>query len=209
MANGQSIDADVVILGTGIQPNTEFIQGSVNLSKDGGIETNSFLQTSNANIYAAGDVAAYPNWYSGDRTRVEHYSEAIQQGQVAAYNMLGKNVNHDVIPFFWTRQWGGSLQYVGNGTGFDNVWVNGSLDDKKFFAYYAKGEKILGIAAMGVSPTTMLLSQAMQLDVLPNLSELKSGKVTIEDVRKRINQKKGKSSCRRHKCQHKKSVWKG
>mmetsp|Transcript_34973 Transcript_34973/g.31521 ORF Transcript_34973/g.31521 Transcript_34973/m.31521 type:complete len:472 (+) Transcript_34973:471-1886(+) len=204
LSNGQTLDADVVILGTGVSPNSEIVKGAVNLSKDGGIETNSHLQTSNNNIFAAGDVAAYPNWYSGDRTRVEHYSEAIQQGQVAAYNMLGKGVNHDAIPFFWTRQWGTSLQYVGNGQGYDNVWVDGDVAKKNFFAYYAKGEKILGVAAMGKSPATMVLNQAMQLDLLPNLSDLKNGKVSLDDIRKKVNEKKGKSNCRRHKCQHKK-----
>lgn len=200
LTDGTKLDADVVILGTGIQPNTEFVSNALNLEKDGAIPTNEYLQTANEDIFAAGDIVNFPYWYSNQRVRIEHYSEAIQQGQIAAYNMLGRKVAHTAIPFFWTRHYNSSLQYVGNATGFDSVYVDGDTSKQNFLAYYSKGDKILAVAGMGKSPLTMVISQAMQVNALPSLSDIKSGTVTLEDLKKKLQGMKGKGGCRRAGC---------
>mmetsp|Transcript_24189 Transcript_24189/g.27900 ORF Transcript_24189/g.27900 Transcript_24189/m.27900 type:complete len:524 (+) Transcript_24189:1-1572(+) len=113
LSDGTVLDADVVILGTGIQPTTQCVQEGVELERDGSIRVDPFLKTSADNIYAAGDVASYPYWVTGKRARVEHWNHATQQGEVAAFNMLGKQIPYDNIPFFWTRNYMKTLQYAG------------------------------------------------------------------------------------------------
>ena len=83
-------------------PNTGFLKG-VRMDQQGGIETDIYHKSSQPNVFAVGDVASYPYFYSGQQVRVEHYNEAIFQGYIAALNMLDKKVVNDNIPFFWTR----------------------------------------------------------------------------------------------------------
>lgn len=199
-ADGSHLDADAVILGTGIQPNTELVSKSLRIAPDGGIFADVFLKTARENIYCAGDVCSFPYWYTGSRARVEHYNEAIQQGSIAAFNMLDKKVPHDSIPFFWTRHWDKSLHYVGYAPEFNDVYVEGSLKDLNFVAYYIKDDHILAAAAMNKSPIPMVLNQAMQLNVMPTATELKAGKVTLEDIKKRIQAKKGACKCKKDDC---------
>lgn len=203
LTDGTKIPADVVILGTGIQPNTEFAAKAVDLQADGGITTDLYLRTTNKDIFAAGDVAAYPYWYLGDRVRVEHYNEAFQQGAVAAFNMLERKVPNDQIPFFWTRFWNSSLQYIGHCKNYDEVYVDGDLnniDNLQFVAYYLQKDRVIGAAVYGRSPLAMIFNGAMQLNVMPTGTEIKAGKVTIDDIKKRVAQKKGGHACRKQNC---------
>jgi len=200
LTSGERLEADMVLLGTGVQPNTELVSHSLRISSDGGIYTDPFMRTVNHDIFAAGDCASYPFWYTGERVRVEHYSAAIQQGSIAAYNMLDRNVPNDAIPFFWTRFFNRTLQHIGNQKGFDKFHVEGDLDKLEFIAYYIKGNQIVSAAAMNKSPMLMLLNAAMELNVLPTASELIEGKVTLEDIKKRVLEKKGKLKCKREIC---------
>lgn len=84
-----------------------------------GIKTDAFLKTSQKDVYAAGDVASYPYWYTGQQIRIEHWNEAIHQGEVAALNMLGKKFPMDNIPFFWSRAFNQSIQYIGKISKYD------------------------------------------------------------------------------------------
>jgi apoptosis-inducing factor 3 len=122
MADGSSLDADIVILGTGVTPNTWFLEGGVALDADGGLNTDVFLRsTSHKDIYGAGDIASFPYFYTTERVRVEHISEAIATGAFAAMNMAGKMVPVNSVPFFWTRAFNRSISYVGNHKEYDDV----------------------------------------------------------------------------------------
>lgn len=122
LKDGTVLDADMVILGTGVSPNTWFLNGGVALDNDGGLNTDAFLRsTSHKDIYGAGDVASFPYFYTAERTRVEHISEAMGMGAFAAMNMTGKMVPYNGVPFFWTRAFNKSLAYVGNTKTYDNV----------------------------------------------------------------------------------------
>ena len=94
LADGTRLSADLVVIGVGVRPNSELVSKAVDLAQDGGIVADKYLRTSNENVYTAGDVASIPFWLTGSRVRIEHYNEAIQQGMIAAYNMLGKQVSH-------------------------------------------------------------------------------------------------------------------
>jgi len=205
LEDGTQLPADIVIVGVGVRPNSDPVANSVKLADDGSIDADIYLRSSNENVFAAGDVASYPSWYTGSKQRIEHYNEAIQQGQIAAYSMLGKQVPHKNIPFFWTRQYEKSLQYVGYGSKYDQVHIDGDLKNFTFVAYYGLNNRIVAAAAMGKLNVPMIISQAMQTGVLPTFEEVKSGQVTVDEIKKRIQAKKGASTCKREGCQHKKA----
>lgn len=122
LQNGKSLDADLVIMGIGATPATWFLKDTVALDKDGGVNTDVFLRsTSNKDVFAAGDIASYPYFYTAERVRVEHISEAIGQGAHAALNMVGKMQPYAGVPFFWTRAFNKSLACVGVINGYDKV----------------------------------------------------------------------------------------
>ena len=137
-------------MGLGVHPNTEFLKGSgIQLATDGGVICDPFLQTSVKDIYAAGDIASYPYWPTGGRVRTEHWVTALDQGSFAAFNMLNKYVPYGEIPFFWTRQHNKSLMFIGDNTGYADIYISGDLENQKFVAYYIdKDDKVIACAGM-------------------------------------------------------------
>jgi len=204
--DNSEIETDLVILGTGIRPNVDLVSSSLRISDDGGIYTDVFLKSSVESIFAAGDVASYPYWYTGNRVRVEHYNEAIQQGQIAAYNMIGKRIPHTGVPFFWSRMYDMSFRFVGYSGDFDSVHIDGNPSAMNFIAYYAKENKVVAAASVGRDPATMIISQAMQSNMMPSMEEIKSGNVTLDDIKAKLQSKKGCSRCKRHAYENK-PVW--
>lgn len=150
-----------------------------------------FLETSQKDVYAAGDIAAYPYWYNGVPARIEHYNEAIYQGSVAALNMNGKKHPVDNIPFFWTRQFNNSLVFTGVTRGWDDLHIVGNLEEMKFVAYYIRKEddKVLGAAAMGALNSIQIINEAMKNGVMPNAKTIKNPDFHLEDLLKDIKKK--------------------
>ena len=201
LSDGTEVKADLVILGTGMAPNNSLAKGQLKISpNNGGIETDAFLRTSKKNVFAAGDVASFPYWFSGDHIRIEHYNEAIHQGSLAAFNMLDKHVPLDGVSFFWTRQWDKSLQYAGFADKYDEVFVDGDLKSQNFAAYYLKGDRVVAVAAMNRPNLTMLACEAMKLGVMPKGEEIKAGKFDAQEVKRKIRELKPASKCKRANC---------
>lgn len=110
LSDGTTLQADLVILGTGVKPRTDFLKESgLQMAEDGSLIVDPFLQTSNVDIFAAGDNATYSYWPTGQRTRIEHWNNALEMGTSAAFNMLGKLIPYSSIPFFWTRHYNKSI----------------------------------------------------------------------------------------------------
>ena len=139
LVGGERIEADFVLVGIGVRPRTE-VAALAGASVDRGVIVNARMETSEPGIYAAGDIAAYPDPFSGEPVRIEHWTVAERQGAIAAANMLGKSEAFDSAPFFWTEQFGLTVRYVGRASGWDAVTLEGSFEDRSLVArYFADG----------------------------------------------------------------------
>jgi len=139
LASGEQILADFVLVGIGVRPRTD-VAALAGASLDRGVLVDAQLRTSQPGIYAAGDIAAYPDPFSGKPVRVEHWTVAERQGEIAAANMLGGSESFDSAPFFWTEQFGLTIRYVGRASGWDAVTLEGSFEDRSLIArYFADG----------------------------------------------------------------------
>ena len=135
LADGERIEADFVIAGIGVRPRTAVAE-SAGLALDNGVIVDAFMESSVPGIYAAGDIASYPEPISGTRARIEHWVVAERQGEVVAANMLGERKAFESAPFFWTEQYGVPIRYVGRASGWDAVTCEGDFESGSFAARY-------------------------------------------------------------------------
>jgi NADPH-dependent 2,4-dienoyl-CoA reductase/sulfur reductase-like enzyme/nitrite reductase/ring-hydroxylating ferredoxin subunit len=160
LADATRLEADFVIFGTGVLPVVGYLAGT-GLVKDGGVPVNDRLETTAADVYAAGDIAIVPDPIEGRGMRIEHWVVAERQGQHAARAMLGSAAGYDEVPFFWTRQTGISLKHVGSTGAWDALAFRGDVEGGKFVAgYYRKGTLV---AAAGVGLPTELTAIELML----------------------------------------------
>ena len=135
LGGGERIAADFVVVGIGVRPRTAVAE-EAGAAVDKGVIVDAFLETSLSGIYAAGDIASYPEPISGQRARIEHWVVAERQGEVAAANMLGARKKFESAPFFWTEQYGVPIRYVGRAAGWDAVTCEGDFEGGSFAARY-------------------------------------------------------------------------
>ncbi len=147
LANGEMLRADLVVVGIGVRPAIGLAE-QAGLAVDRGVSVDRYLSTSAGGIYAAGDIARWPDRLGGEPTRVEHWVVAERQGQVAARNMLGRREPFDMVPFFWTEQYDFSLAYVGHAERFDEVRIDGALDERDCTLSYWRGGRKLAVAVV-------------------------------------------------------------
>jgi apoptosis-inducing factor 3 len=147
LQGGERIDADVVVVGIGVQPRLQLAE-AVGLVLDRGVLVNSSLQTSDANIYAAGDIARWPDPHTGDSIRVEHWVVAERQGQVAAANMLGRDQPFTMVPFFWTKHFDLSIRYVGHAEKWDETHIEGNLAHRDGLVRFRRAGRDLAVATV-------------------------------------------------------------
>eukprot|EP00347_Sterkiella_histriomuscorum_P005226 403357410 len=204
--DGTVLEADLVLIGTGVLPATKFLSGTgVNLDPMGGVLVDPYLQSSIKDVYAAGDIASYPYWVTGKTHRVEHYISAMDQGSYAAFNMLGKLVPFGGVPFYWTRHYNKSIQYAGYATEYDEVYIQGSLADSKFVAFFIKDNIVKAVAGQMNSAAVLTYHEAMQQNNMPPASDIKSGAETVDSVKSKLKSNRGGSKCKREHCCHKRA----
>jgi 3-phenylpropionate/trans-cinnamate dioxygenase ferredoxin reductase subunit len=147
LKNGSSVPADCVVVGVGVRPSIALAQ-QAGLALDRGVTVDAYMQSSAPGVWAAGDIARWPDALTGERIRVEHWVVAQRQGQTAARNILGQRVRFDAVPFFWTEQFDAAIAYVGHAEGWTEANVEGSLDEVDAAVTYRRNGKTLAVATL-------------------------------------------------------------
>ncbi|KAI0423437.1 hypothetical protein F5Y09DRAFT_327355 [Xylaria sp. FL1042] len=188
LKDGTKLEADLVILGVGVAPATEYLKDNkvVRLEQDGSLKTDeNFLVTGLKDVYAIGDIATYP--YNGpggqgNYTRIEHWDVAQNQGRAVAKHIANPSVTPEFFtPVFWSALTG-QLRYCGNTVnGWDDLVLQGNPAESKFVAYYCKGDTVVAVASMGKDPSMTKSAELMREGAMPTKGQLQKG-LDILDV---------------------------
>ena len=147
LKNGKTFQADFAVAGVGVRPRLQLAEAA-GLALDKGVTVNSRLQTSAPDIYAAGDIARWPDPHSGAAIRVEHWVVAERQGQAAARNMLGEGADFTAVPFFWSQHYDVSINYVGHAESWDELVVEGDLGARDGLVRFRQKGRTLAVASL-------------------------------------------------------------
>ena len=161
LKSGTAIEIDFVVEGVGVKPRLDLAEGA-GLVLDRGVAVDRFLRTSAPGIYAAGDIARWPDPHSGENIRVEHWVVAERQGQVAALNMLGHATVFDAVPFFWSQHYDVPINYVGHAEQWDEIVAEGSIAGRDCLLRYMKGGRQLAVASIFRDIESLQAEMAME-----------------------------------------------
>ncbi|HEM7805714.1 FAD-dependent oxidoreductase [Burkholderia cenocepacia] len=166
LSSGDVLPADVVLVGIGVHPNVELAQDA-GLAVERGVTVDRFLQTSAPGIYAAGDIARWPDPLTGQRIRVEHWVVAERQGIVAARNLLGQQRPFDAVPFFWSQHYDLTLRYVGHAEQWERVEIEGDLGAHDCSIAYWRGNTRLAVVTIARDLDNLKAEAALERQMTP------------------------------------------
>ncbi len=180
-AAGERIEADLVIVGVGIIPNTE-VAAAAGIVCDNGIVVDDHCRTSVADIYAAGDCTNHPNALLGRRLRLESVPNAMEQARVATTNMNGGDAAYASIPWFWSDQYELKLQMVGFSSDGDTAVVRGDPAANQFATFYLKNGVVVAVDAVNSPREFMASRQMVDKRSKPDQVKLADPKVALKEL---------------------------
>ncbi|XP_031512336.1 apoptosis-inducing factor 3 isoform X2 [Papio anubis] len=163
LKSSKVVRADVCVVGIGAVAATGFLrQSGIGLDSRGFIPVNKMMQTNVPGVFAAGDAVTFPlAWRNNRKVNIPHWQMAHAQGRVAAQNMLAQEAEMNTVPYLWTAMFGKSLRYAGYGEGFDDVIIQGDLEELKFVAFYTKGDEVIAVASMNYDPIVSKVAEVL------------------------------------------------
>jgi 3-phenylpropionate/trans-cinnamate dioxygenase ferredoxin reductase subunit len=175
-SDGGRVEADFVVVGVGVAPRTELAEAA-GLPTDNGVLVSEFLQVEGTEIFAAGDVANATHPFYGERIRVEHWANALNQGPAAGKNMLGPGERYDTLPYFFSDQYDVGMEYAGYATEWDEVVFRGDPAGREFIAFWVKDGRVLA----GMNVNVWDVTDDIQ-DLIRSRAQVDMGRLTDPDV---------------------------
>jgi len=164
LKSGRVLDADLVVAGVGVRPRLAIAEAA-GLTIDRGVVVDAYLETSAPGIFAAGDIARWPDPHSGESARVEHLVVAERQGQAAALNMLGLRQTFTAVPFFWSQHYDVPINYVGHAESWDDLAIEGDIKAKDCVLRFKRKGKTLAVASIYRDTDSLEAEAAMEREV--------------------------------------------